>query len=278
MTAALFAYATISDGFGTTVRVHSFTTLDQRTGEAACWARLSYYSGLAPGRGLTMPADVVLYPIHPAWNATRIDANLGGQREIEWDGGAAKLTRGWLRSRTPMQYLTIRSRQTPHRLALAAGGGKLRATNGLEAAIELVFVADREGELWVGEKLAAGAVAFLNRIERPDAIRRFRELVLENEPEPPAALSGDDSHFAVMQQRQWRQTYGGRFGFQSGEARLATSLMNEAVAELAGLAGRPALALPPRSYVAVTATGPEVELGMRGAEEEASFHVIVGQW
>jgi hypothetical protein len=81
-----------------------------------------------------------------------------------------------------------------------------------------------------------------------------------------------------MQRRQSWQMYRGRFGFQNNEARLSTSLVSEALAELAGLAGRPALALPPRSYVAVTAKGPEVELGMRGAEEEASFHVMVGQW
>src|SRR5262249_50379002 len=42
-TAGLFAYAILSDGFGTTVRVRSFTSIDQRTGESACWSRLSYY-------------------------------------------------------------------------------------------------------------------------------------------------------------------------------------------------------------------------------------------
>jgi hypothetical protein len=33
-----------------------------------------------------------------------------------------------------------------------------------------------------------------------------------------------------------------------------------------------------RTYVAVTANGPEVELGVEGAREEASFHVVVGRW
>jgi len=260
------------------VRAHSFTTLDQRTGEAACWARLSYYSGLAPGNGLKMPADVAIYPINPAWNPNAIDAVVGIQRDLVWEGDEAELTRGWLRSRTPTQYLTIRSRKTPHRLELAAGGGKLRATNKLGTAVDLVLVVDQVEKLWIGEKLAADSIAFLKPIERTDAIRRFRQLVMENEPQPPAALLGDDSHYAVMQRRQFRQMYGGRFGIQRSEARLTTSLVNEALVELAGSAGRPALALPPRSYVAATATGPEVELGVHGAEEEASFHVILGQW
>ena len=57
-TLALFGYAVVADGFATRVRAQSFTTLDQRSGEAACWSRLSYYSGLAPGKGLVMPTDV----------------------------------------------------------------------------------------------------------------------------------------------------------------------------------------------------------------------------
>jgi hypothetical protein len=59
---------------------------------------------------------------------------------------------------------------------------------------------------------------------------------------------------------------------------LAANLANEAVTSLAGLTGGEEFDLPPRSYIAVTATGPEVLYGMDGVEEEASFHVIVGQW
>jgi hypothetical protein len=278
MTAALFAYATVSDGFGTTIRVHSFTSIDQRRGEAACWARLSYYSGLAPGSGLTLPADVAIYPINPSWNANRRDRNWHTERELVWEDGQAKLTRGWLRSRTSTQYLTVRSRHTPHRLDLAAGGGKLRATNKLSTPIDSLVVIDKDGKHWGGEHIANGAVTFLTPIDDVEAVRRFRQLVMTNEPQPPPALSSAESHYGVLQRRQARRLYGNRFGFQSGESKLSTSLMSEAVAELAGVSGGPALALPPRSYVAVTATGPEVETGMRGAVEEASFHVVVGQW
>jgi hypothetical protein len=30
--------------------------------------------------------------------------------------------------------------------------------------------------------------------------------------------------------------------------------------------------------VAITATGPEVDLGLPDAEEEASFHLLLGNW
>jgi hypothetical protein len=58
-TTALFAYAILADGFSTTVRIRSYTTIDQTTGDAACWAWTSYYAGLAPSKGLTIPADTV---------------------------------------------------------------------------------------------------------------------------------------------------------------------------------------------------------------------------
>ncbi len=278
MTATLFAYAIVADGFGTTVRAHSFTTLDQRTGEAACWTRLSYYSGLAPGEGLTMPSDIVLYPIIPGWNESTVDATLGVNRDVVWNANEAKLSRGWLRSRKPTQYLTVRARKSPHRLELAAGGGKLRATNKLGTAVHLVLVVDEAGKLLAGEDLADGAVSFLQPIERVDAVRQFRKLVTDNEPQPPPALADSDSHFAAMQRRQRRQMYRGRFGLQYSEAKLGDNLVKGVLDDLAGLTGGPALELPPRSYVAVTATGPEVEFGMRGADEVGSFHVIEGQW
>ena len=87
-TAGLFAYAIVADGFDTRVRAHSYTRLDQRSGDAVCWTRLSYYAGLSPGKGLTMPTDVAMYPILPAWAG---DWSVGEQRDLVWDANEAKL-------------------------------------------------------------------------------------------------------------------------------------------------------------------------------------------
>jgi hypothetical protein len=276
-TLTLFLYAILSDGFGTSVRAHSLTTLDQRTGEAACWTRLSYYSGLAPGAGLTMPSDVAVYPIIPGWNEGNVDANLGIERDMAWEANEAKLTRGWLRSRTPTQYLTVRARNTPHMLELVSANGKVRATNKLGTPIEFVLVFDESRNLFFGENLVPESRVFLQPIERTDAIRRWREVTTKNEPEAPAALSAPDSDFALLQRREQMRLYR-RSGFQYSDERLSTNLVNEMLDELAGLSTQPALNLPPRSYLAVTETGIEVAIGMDGAEEDASFHVVVGQW
>lgn len=278
LTSSLFAYALLSDGFGTTVRAQSLTTLDQQTGNAACWSRLSYYSGLAPSQGLVMPDDLVLYPIIPGWNDADIDASVGASRELVWENEQAKLTRGWLRSRTPMQYLAIRSRQSPSRLELTPAAEQIRAVNNLGTAIRFVLVIDSENKLFTGENLAPESKAVLLPIERADAIRRLRKLFTDHTPEAPPALSGDTSTLPMTRRGRSRRLISRQFGLQYSEQRLDANLLNDALAELTGLNGQPALNLPPQSYVAITESGPEVALGIPEATEEASFHVIIGRW
>ncbi|HEX3599073.1 MAG TPA: hypothetical protein VHU84_02960, partial [Lacipirellulaceae bacterium] len=70
----------------------------------------------------------------------------------------------------------------------------------------------------------------------------------------------------------------GRYGLQYNGGKLSENLAGNALNNLAGLAGQPALELPPRTYVAFTEKGPEVEMGVPNGKEEASFHVIEGKW
>ena len=130
--------------------------------------------------------------------------------------------------------------------------------------------------MWLGEKLDNGDVGFLQAVEQSDAAERFRKLVKERSPQAPDALTGLDTRTTVNQRRQWQMMRG--YSSYGGTESLAGNLANVSISSLAGNEGREGLALPPNSYVAVTETGPEVVFGMEGVEEEASFHVIVGQW
>jgi hypothetical protein len=272
-TTALFLYAIVADGFSTRVRVRSYTTIDQPTGEAACWARMSYYAGLAPGKGLTMPADLVMYPILPNWG----NDDSGTDREMVWDENAELLTRGWLNSRTPTQYLMVRSRKTPHRLDVTSGNGKMQVVNRLGTRIDSLLVLDDAGKFFSGQKLASESRVALESTSRDDAVKRIVDLLRDSEPELPAELSGSDRDFLGRRGRLTRRMYS-RFPRQQSEGQLNENIANRAVSDLAGMNGRPALDLPARSYVAVTATGPEVETGISYATENASFHVVVGRW
>lgn len=275
VTLALFTYAVISDGFATTVRVNSYTTIDQRTGDSACWAWLSYYSGLAPRGGLVMPGDVAMYPVVPDWSSYAIDSFVNVERDLKWLPDEAKLTRGWLRSRTPTQYLTIRARKSPIRLELTPVRDRMRARNSLGTPIDFVAVIDDAGKYWVGAELNDKSLTFLDSVDKDAAVARFRKFVTDRTPQTPDELVGRESQGSTR--RRWQRMRSRSYAY-GGNENMESNLANLALADLAGLAGKEGLALPPRSYVAVTETGPEVAFGMDGVEEQASFHVLVGQW
>jgi hypothetical protein len=194
-----------------------------------------------------------------------------------WESTEAKLTRGWLRSRTPTQYLTIRARQSPYRLSLAPNADKLRAVNELGTTINYVVALDEDGKLYEGEGLRAESSTNLLPATRVDATRRVRKLLEDNKPQLPFELANSDSDYMLQQRRQMQWILQNRYGLQTAED-LQDNLMNRVLTALGGREGEPALQLPPRSYVAFTETGPEVVLGTSIAEEVASHHVLIGRW
>jgi hypothetical protein len=273
-TVSLFAYAIVADGFDSRVRAYSYTTIDQRSGEAACWARISYYCGLSPGDGLEIPTDVAMYPIEPTWAG---DQRYAEEKFTVWDGDTQRLTRGWLSSRTPTQYLSVRSHKSTHRLEVLDAGDKVRVKNELGTNIKWLVIVTESGKMFSAANVATGANAPLTSITRDDAIRALSKQVVDNQPRAPEALAATDSELAAMQTRSRYGMYG-RWGSQYSSGRLSDNLAAVAISELAGLSDQPALALAPRSYVAITETGPEVETGIPYAKEEASFHVLEGTW
>lgn len=278
VTLALVAYALFTDGFGTTVRAHSVTTLDQRTGEAASWTRLSYYSGLAPRTGLAMPVDLAIYPIIPGWNQSSVDATIHSKRQIKWLPDKALLNRGWLRSRTPTQFLTCRANTTDMRLEFTPIRDRLRVKNDLDAEIEYLFAIDEASKTWQGESLANGATVFVNAVDHEKAESKFRQIIQQRLPQLPDALAGTSSSQSYRQ-RNWRNARGrSSSNPYSGVEAISTNQANTLLTDLAGLDGQPGLMMSPKSYVAIVRSNPEVVFGMSGVKEEASLHVILGQW
>lgn len=250
VTLALFAYAVFSDGLGTRIRVRSVTQINQKTGQTECWARLSYYSGLAPGNGLVFSDDVVVYPF---------EAGMGEQavrrRELLWYEGQ-RLTTGWLRSRTPTQFLTVRSRQSEQGIDVGtADGGVLPITNRLGTEIELLVVCDAAGEFYWAQDVAEEGRSEAEPVDADDATAELKARVEACDISyPPGAGYG---------------VYGG--------ATTSTSLMEGLISDLTTETGS-TKDLQAKSYVAVVRFSPEVELGLSGATPEASFHVVVGEW
>lgn len=262
-TLLLFSYGVLADGFDTRIRARSITVLDQRAGTAASWARLSYYAGIAPRQGLTFSDDTAMYPVRPNWDAALRWRSSGTGREMLWRRDDQRLTQGWLASRTPTQYLQVASRPTSKQLQMRATESGLQVANRLGVEVTHLAVQDRQGRLYWGEKLAPGERRVLATASRPDVTGKIRKLFTDNLPE----FLGPTNQPSAFGLRSGRQ-YG-------SEASLAQNLME---AHLAAINSPLVEAWPDGSYIAFTASGVEVELGVEDAVEEASFHVIRGSW
>jgi hypothetical protein len=257
-TLSLFAYGVMIDGVAARVRGRSVTILDQRSGECAAWGRYSYYAGIAPRTGITVPVDQAMFPILPNWSSI---FGFGGrrpmtEREVVWDD-QQRLTRGWLASRTPTQYHAIAARQTPKRLELRSTAEGMRVVNRLGVEIVGAAIHDHDGKFYWCEALPIDKRVEVKAVEQSEAASKVRRLFTENLPELPA---GDDG----------RQSYSGYYSFAVSDSLMEGRLGAINAPQITGWG--------PGRYVAFTKTAIELTPGVEGIEEENSFHVIEGSW
>lgn len=282
-TLGLVGYAAVADGFGVKARVHSVTMLDQATGDAASWSRVSHFVATSPPDPPRIPADAVYYPVAPGWESAFVPDQ--PQRVARWrdaDGGGPRvqeLTSGWIPSRTTVQHVVVRCRRSPARLEFAdreaTANGELSVSNRLGVAVDLLVARDAAGGWSQAESLAAGASTTLRPVDRLDAMRAFRGEAIANVPTFP-----DGAGKAVEDALQRLGGAGALRALQRSLAtvRLSDNLGVKALDALTGLDGGRSLDVPPRTYVAIAREAVETPLGWDEVQEVGSFHVVVGRW
>jgi hypothetical protein len=256
VTFLLLAYGTLSDGLGTRVRARSLTLIDQRSGEATTWGRLSYFAGVQPRAGFTFPTDVAVYPVLSNWSVGRYGNARELERTMSW-GRSQRLTGGWLPSRTPTQYLSIAARPSKKLLDIKPTADGMQVDNRLDVTVTHLVVQDRNGTLYWLEDLPAGERKVAAKADALDVSGSIRQLFADNYPEfPPGAEPS---------------VYGsGYSGWAMSQGLLEANLeaINSPMVER-WIDG---------SYIAVTERGVELDLGLADVREEASFHVVRGLW
>jgi len=265
VTLLLFGYAMIADGIGVRVRARSVTQIDQQSGRAECWARLSYYAGVAPGGGMTFPDDVAVLPISYA----PFD-DTGASRRLIWEPGQQHLRAGWLRSRTPLQLLTMRSRKTDARLDITPDeNGAMKLTNHLGTRVEQVLICDDDCRIYSATDLADGDEANAEAVSDNADLEGFRVALSKNRPSYPPGMRADQIYFS-------RRGY-----FPPTSIRLpvdtATSCLNRRIDEWKRVLSS-GKGFPPRSYIAIVENSPEVEYGVKRWSKEPSLHLVIGYW
>jgi hypothetical protein len=277
VTLLLFGYAMVADGLDVRVRARSFTHLNQRTGQAVCWSRLSYYAGLAPSGGLVFPDDVVALPL----TANDGDASVMSRRQnIIWSTGKQEFVSGWIASRTPTQFVTVRSRTSPANLLFFAPPGRAdwQVENQLGTRVVRLLVADEHGQHYQATDLADGARMALTAVDPAEVEVAIYKIVDACQPEVPEGFVPQSSGFRGMM--RWRGNNNGL-----AAASLNSGLLEAGLRDAVMGPGKHVSWLKPggfplekRSYLAIVERSPEVTFGVDRPREEDSLHVIVGKW
>jgi len=269
VTFVLFAYAMVADGLGSRVRVRSFTRIDQRRGHAACWARLSYYTGLAPFGGLRFPSDVVVTPFEylPAKTEARTRELI--LEEDQW------LSSGWLPPRTPTQMITVRSRDSALGLSITeteTTPRTLQAANRLGTPIRQLVIRSKGGGYFRAADVPTDGTVEAEAAELADVQAWMEQTFRESEPRFPVGIDRSDLNGSYG----WSSyRYRWRWGYNEVDVPDPSSGTGLLEMSLATVRTQP---LEPGSYLAIVDRSPEVVLGVSSAREEASLHVVLGNW
>ncbi|MEX2559818.1 MAG: hypothetical protein WD403_07875, partial [Pirellulales bacterium] len=278
VTLALFGYALVADGLDVRVRSRSCTQIDQRRGEAVCWSRLSYFSGLTPSDGLRFPSDVAVLPIEP--RGTADSRSQARRRTLIWYDDEYHLPSGWLSSRTRTQLLTVRSRQTQAGLRfIESASGPPRVENRLGSAIKRLLLADSSGTHFRAVNVAEGAEVPLEPADLKAEREALGKVFQDSAPQVPEGL--DPQAFADSFGSGYRYGYWTSTSANAPAASLHSSCLERAISRAIADSGRfqpVPVPLPPRSYVAVVERSPEVLYGVERVREQASLHVVTGTW
>jgi hypothetical protein len=228
---------------------------------------MSYYAGLAPAGGLRFPDDVAVIPLEylPQEGRSRT-------QELLW-GNNQRLVRGWLPARTPTQFVTVRSRPTTRKLVVGESPdrpGALQVENQLGARIEHLLVRAEDGQYYWASDVERGATARTAAIDASKARERMRDSLNQRELMQP--LRPDRRMEGSYGYNAYSRTYGAWYEEDIPPPSPRTSLLETALAQVQSAR------LDPGSYAAVVEESPEVVLGTDLAHEEASLHVIMGNW
>ncbi len=275
-TAGLLGYAMLSDGFQVRVRAHTYTAIDQTqaTPRAVSFARLSYYAGLAPGGGLRFPTDTVVLSFVSSQTMDRVP----GERRLVWDRDQ-HLASGWIVSRSPMQLVTARSRQTQARLRIepaAEEGAPPRVTNELGTHVHYLVLCDAQGKQFAGEQLAPGGTTTL----RADNVPSVRTAMLQSIAQAsqvvdaPWARSGRYAPYEYGPYSEEPLGSGRKPLLIASSTRPCLLRGLDAALEQIDQPTK----MRPRSYVAIVEKSPEVDFGVADVQQVSSLHVIVGRW
>lgn len=154
---AILAYASLSGGWGSHLRLASVTYLDQSKGRAVTLGWAGFYSSATLSQGLPFDFHTEITP------QIRSYYRGGRGRGLSLDlTREQRLTSGWVLSRVPLHLQLRTHQQRREKLVFRQQGGSMSVINGLGATLKRLVVRDHSGRLYTNKgPIKAGAKASL---------------------------------------------------------------------------------------------------------------------
>jgi hypothetical protein len=224
---------------------------------------------------MSFPLDAAVYPIdHRPTGRYGQPKDMG--RQLRWSS-EQRLTQGYLNSRSTAQVIVIESRDTSLGIEIDEAAGESttpRATNRLGVDIEQLLIRSTDGRSLACGKLPVGNSVQLHTINAQEYPDNWNKLFAAERPQFPIGFDPNQVENAAAifgnTYQYWQQVDRGL-----PPPTTATSVLERGLRNIGNLKLNE---MRPRSYIAIVRQAPNVSLGVESVAEEASFHVVTGNW
>ena len=307
---AVFGYATFAEGWTRHARIEGLTILNEKTHRATTIGWTAFYSSLTPGDGLHFDYETELTPQIASTPLT------GTPRTVDWTHDQ-HLASGWATARVPAHFMLRKSEVRRERVTFRRGlNNRLSVVNGLGADIRHFWLADKDGAVYSGVDIPAGAEAELSsrtdlRLGSPaEADETFKfELwdpsintvldtgnispMLRDEMKLRGALLSDDVSVSVQKHgleweitdEIWDRMYTIKADKTNGALRIHSQVApnlrgifasEDWIQNIEHLKKAPENYLRPGCYIATLSSAPFIEEGLRKTTEKRYSSVVYG--
>jgi hypothetical protein len=143
-------------------------------------------------------------------------------------------------------------------------------TSALGGDVRQLFLRDSQGAYYeAGSPLKAGQSATLKPISANDARQYISQILNDHQPDYPVGYD------PAAEDRRADSSWSPRYAYGSVSPTLQASLLEW---NLSLFQAPPNDVLEPGSYLALMDSNSDVPLGIAGAKEAKSFHVVLGRW
>lgn len=171
---AVFGFMVVSEGWTGHVRTEGLTILDETSKRASSIGWQGFYCPMTPGDGLHYGYETELIP-QLGSDHRRYRPEAGSSRSMDWTDDQ-HLESGWITARVPAFFQIRSGEKRRERIVARMSGETASMVNGLGAAIQTIWLADKQGNIYTASDIPPGGEMALKREDNRQAVGKAEVL------------------------------------------------------------------------------------------------------